>query len=107
MKDTIKKRPTSITVIGWLSIVIAGLTIISTIIGLAFFILIQQMGAGIPPVPEEIPVPFKLSCIIYRNFIPLVVAQIAFATFVLIAGIQFLKLRAWARTALEVVCWLN
>ena len=37
----------------------------------------------------------------------LILVQAVFAAYLLIAAIKFLKLRAWARTVLEVVCWLG
>jgi len=49
----------------------------------------------------------KVTMIIFENVELVASVQIVFAVFVLFAGIQFLKLHAWARTALEVVSWLG
>ena len=42
-----------------------------------------------------------------RYFDTLAILQILFALFIIIACIQFLKLHAWARAALEGISWLG
>ncbi|MEK6690913.1 MAG: hypothetical protein AABY78_06400 [Nitrospirota bacterium] len=76
------------------------------IVGLIVYNVIEQAG-GVPPVPENAPEPIKIMAVIFQNLDLLSFLQIVLAIFMLIAGIQFLRLRAWARTALEVICWIG
>ena len=107
MDDIQKKRPTAITVIGWIFIVTAILMIFSG--GLAFiaFSYVKQMAEEMPPIAEELPNQFRIMRIFFQNFGILALLQVAFAIFVLMASIHFLHLRRWARTALEIVAWLG
>lgn len=105
---TVAKRPTSVTVIGWIFIVTAILIIFSGVMGFMAFSFIEQMKQeGMPQIPEGMPMPFKAMSVIFKYFGILALLQIVFAVFVLIAGVQFLRLKAWARTALEIVSWLS
>ena len=102
-----KKRPTSVTVIGWIFIAGAILMIVSGGMGFAAFTFTKQMAGGVPPMPEEIPGQLRVMETIFQNFELIAIVQVAFALFVLIASIQFLKLRPWARHALEIISWLG
>jgi len=42
-----------------------------------------------------------------ENFPSLVWAQLVFGALALVAGVEFLKLKPWARTILEVLSWLS
>lgn len=79
MELEVKERPASIAVIGWIFIIAAVVAIFSSITNFMGFT--------------------------FTKYDFLEVLQIAFAIFVLIASIKFLKLRAWARGVLEVICW--
>ncbi len=107
MNEISKKRPTSITVIGWTFIVSAILMILSGGMGLMMFSLMNQMKADVPPITEELPDQFRAPAIIFEYYVLISLFEIAGAIFVLIAGIQFLKLRKWARNALEIISWLS
>ena len=101
-------RPTSMTVIGWLFIVgsvFAALAAVAAL--LAFNMAQQQMRATeMPEPPPDAPLVFHLMAAIMPFFGLLALVQLAIAAFVLYAASQFLKRRAWARTALESVTWL-
>jgi hypothetical protein len=88
MDDIQKKRPTGITVIGWIFIASALLVILLGVKGFADFTIKKQADGGIPP-----------------GLIAMVLGVLAI--FVIIASIQFLILRRWARTALEVIAWMG
>ena len=102
-----KKRPTAVTVIGWMFIASAILMILSGGMGLAAFTFVKQTAGGVPPLPEDIPGQLRVIEIVFQYFEPIAVVQISFAIFILIASIQFLRLQRWARTALEVISWLG
>lgn len=102
-----KKRPTSITVIGWIFIAGAILMILSGGLGFMAFSFMKQISEEMPPISEELPNQFRIMRIIFQNFGIIALLQVAFAIFVMIASIQFLKLRRWARNALEIIAWLG
>ena len=102
-----KKRPTAVTVIGWLFIAGAILMILSGGMGFAAFSFMQQLGEEMPPTPEGAPFQFGVMEVIFKHFEIIAMVQVALAVFILIASIQFLRLRRWARTALEVMIWLG
>jgi len=67
----------------------------------------QQMGGGRMPFPPNAPAQFRLMAVVFEYFGIIAMLQVAFGVFVIFAGVQFLKLQAWARTALETVSWLG
>ena len=102
-----KKRPTAITVIGWIYIAVAVLMIFSGGMGFVAFSFMQDIKGERPPTPEDTPFPFGVMDVVFQHFDLLALAQVALAAFIIIASIQFLRLRRWARTALEVIAWLG
>jgi hypothetical protein len=102
-----KKRPTAITVIGWIFLVSSILMILSGGLGFIAFSFMNQMAEEMPPIPEELLNQFQILRIIFQNFGIIALLQVALAIFVLMASIHFLKLRKWARNAVEIVAWLG
>jgi hypothetical protein len=103
------RRPTSMTVIGWLYIVGAGLTALSALMGMAASRIMVDMGEipSAADLPPDTPALIALTVSLLPFFALLSLAQLGLAGFVLYAAIQFLRRRAWARTALEVMTWLG
>jgi hypothetical protein len=103
-----KDRPASVTIIGWIFIGVAGIMIFSGTTGMISFACMKQAeGKNYLPMPEGLPGHLKIMWGIFRYFDSLAIIQILFALFVIIACIYFLKLRAWARAALEGISWLG
>jgi len=103
------KRPTSMTVIGWVFIVGSILTALSALSAMAAS---RMMGEALSSpealdLPPDVPPVFHLFLAILPFFGLLALVQLASAAFVLYAAIQFLRRRAWARTALESMTWLS
>lgn len=93
-----EKRPTSVTVIGWFWIIFSMMLLLQTVTaGLEFGVFIQRMGAD--RFYREMPWYFR-----YIWFILAVCLGGAVAGGV--AAVQLLRLKAWARTVLEVFSWL-
>lgn len=102
------KRPTAMTVIGWLFIIGSAFMILSAGMGLwALSLMRQTTGGRLPPLPPDAPAMFRVMYGLLPYFWLLGRLQIAFALFVIFAALQFLRRRAWARTALESVTWLG
>lgn len=90
-----EKRPTSVTVIGWAWIIIGGLMCLSAAMALFGSVMMGQM----PQHDIKDPLFFRM--------IPfLAIVQVGLAALGLVSGINFLKLKAWARSALEALTWL-
>lgn len=97
-------RPSSVTIIGWLAIVFGILMIFSGTFGLLVFSLTPVRPSDQPV--GGVPEPFVLMAKIFDYFGVLAAVQIAVATIMIASGAAFLRLRSWARTALEVLSWL-
>jgi hypothetical protein len=107
MDDIQKKRPTAITVIGWIFLVSSILMILSGGLGFIAFSFMKQLGEEMPPIYDELPNQYQILRIIFQNFGIAALLQVALAIFVLMASIHFLQLRKWARYALEIITWLG
>lgn len=90
-----EKRPTCITVIGWAWIVIGGLMCLSATMALFSSVMIGEIAQNEPDMP-----------FIFKIFPLLAIVQIGVAVLGLASGINFLKLKAWARSVLEGLTWL-
>lgn len=101
------ERPTSVTVIGWIWIVLGILMFLSAGMGLLAFVAQRAMIADMPSPPEELPGMHGVIWRLFQYFHIFAAVQILLAALIIVAGIHFLKLRAWARTCLEVVSWLG
>lgn len=101
------KKNTSVKVIGWIFIVIGGLMIFSGVMALIVHSSIRQMGGSFPPMSSDAPGSFHIMATLFEHIVPLVTIQITFGVFMSYAGSQFLKLRPWARAALEIISWLG
>lgn len=108
METLAKKRPTSVTVIGWIYIAVAALMILVGAMSFMSFTAIRDMeGKGFRIVIDNLAAPFKAISAIFQYFDLLAVSQILLGIFLVIASIEFLELHAWARTALEILSWLG
>ena len=97
-------RPGVVTAIGWLFIAVAALTALGGIVGLVSELIMPmpELGPGV-----RSPVAGGVVDFLTRYVHAIVGVVIAFAALLLISAEQFLKLRAWARCALEVATWLG
>ena len=94
-----EKRPTCVTVIGWVWIILGSLMFFSAIMALFSSVLIGQMSQSDPEALKDMPAIFK--------YFPLIaIGQIGIAILGFVSGISFLKLKIWARNVLEVLTWL-
>jgi len=93
-KTHLQKRPTCVSVIGWAWIIIGVNLFLSCVLGLSAWLMIGAMSE------TELDRPFF-------RILPLIcVLLLAMAVSGLVAGVHFLRLKAWARTVLEVLTWL-
>lgn len=94
--------PMSATVIGWLAIIVAVLLLIAGGRGLFAFSALTP-----PPVdPYSTEQPVTAATLFFKHGLQPIL-QVIFSVYLLVAATQFLQLRRWARSALEVACWLG
>ena len=93
-----ERMPGVLRIIAWLWIVAGGL------MALSGFMALLALSA-MPQMPEP-PPEFGLMALPFRHIGVLMAAQFVVAVIALVAGIGLLRLRAWARTTVEVMCWL-
>jgi hypothetical protein len=93
-----KKRPTCVSVIGWVWIILGAFMCFSAVMGLFASLMMGQMAGADPEMQSEMPA--------FVRFFPLLaIAQVGLAILAIVAGVKFLKLQAWARAALEGLTW--
>ena len=95
-------------VIGWISIVSAGYGVLSS--GWEYWGLIQGGGIEAPVIPDDMSGSgrvVRLVALLDEYAGVLRFLGLALSVLTLIAGIQLLRLRSWARTVLEILYWLD
>lgn len=104
---TAAARPTSITVIGWMCVVFG---LLGALGGVMTVLTTSVMSFPLaPPSPDElqgIPAPFRVVLQLFDYVRLLAAIQLALAVVLIAAGAAFLRLRAWARAAIEAMAWL-
>lgn len=98
----IEKRPTSISIIGWLWIILGTWMLFSGMVGFLAF-QFQSKAEGYQRVLQG-P---GMAAMMFRHFTAIASVQACVAIVGIVAGIQFLRLRAWARTVIEIMSWLG
>lgn len=100
------ERPTAVTVIGWVWIVYAAVKLFGGVWGLVAWRLggLRDFVVG-PGSPTILPMAILRTA--FGRFAVALTAQILFASAVLIAATALLRMRPWARTAIEVLSWLG
>ncbi len=100
------KRPTAVSVIAWTWIITGGFAVVSGIMSLLIFAAMPTLQSELSHAPG-MPQGVGLMTSMFRYFGWLVVAQLVLAAVAIVAGIQFLQLRPWSRTALEMLSWIS
>jgi len=102
-------RPTMVTVLGWIWIALGSFMTLTSLMVLMFSIGLSELmhgevvrDAGMSGVPGA-----GLMVWVFGHFNLLAAGQLFIAILVLVAGVQLLHLRRWARVFLEAVCWLG
>jgi hypothetical protein len=98
-------RPYVVGVIGWTFLVLAILRIIQTVLFYAFW-KFAGLERGLPTfLPWRLPAgPYDVNAVV-KNLGPAILVQGLIALAVGYAAWNLLRLRSWARLAIEIVCW--
>lgn len=99
------KRPTGITITAWLWIVTGGLMIFSAVMAGFAYTMMGDMGPP-PSTSSEMPAEFAVMSSIFRYFGVLLLLQGIVAVVAIWAGVSLLRMKQWARTAIEVLSWI-
>lgn len=106
MNQTTITRPAGIAAIAWLWIAGGILLLISALLTWAVLSLFGSAQL-VAVAPGRVPADLELINTLLSNMGVLVWTQVAIGALSIYAGVQFLKLRAWARTAVEVLTWVS
>jgi hypothetical protein len=99
-------KPAGVTFTAWLWIVTGGLMVFSAVLGGLAYSMMRQRG-GLPAPLLDIPSEFALTNSVSQGFGVLLALQCVVALVAVWAGIALLQLQAWARTTIEVLCWVS
>jgi len=103
-------RPKSVKVISWVWISTGILTVFSSLMSFFSLAMMQEMlGSEAFPleqIPPDLQALLKPMMLVLDNFELIMVLQLVVAIFAIVSGVYFLKLRKWARTAMEALTWL-
>lgn len=97
-------RPTAVTVIGWLYVAFGVLAALAGLFGTAMSLLIP-VDRTPSPSRFDAPAPFGLLSVVFDHIWALTALQLLLGVFMAVAGAAFLKLRSWARPAVEAIAW--
>ena len=100
-------RPLSIPVIGWSTIMASVIMIAVDAMSLLSFSTLDSFNLDSSMLNQYVPQGMKRVMDLYSYSRVWTWYGIVFFGFALVAGIQFVRLRAWGRKALEVVCWVG
>jgi lysylphosphatidylglycerol synthetase-like protein (DUF2156 family) len=100
------KRPTAVSVIAWTWIITGGFAVFSGIMSLLMFAAMPTLQSELSHAPG-MSQGVGLMTSMFRYFGWLVAVQLVLAAVAIVAGIQFLRLRSWARAALEILSWVS
>jgi hypothetical protein len=108
MQTTIPpSRPLSIPVIGWSTIMASVIMIAVDAMSLFSFNTLDSLNLDASMLSQYVPQGMKKVMDLYSYSRVWTCYGILFFGFALFAGIQFVRLRAWGRKALEIVCWVG
>lgn len=106
MNQSTVVRPAGITAIAWLWIVGGILLLVGALLTWALLSMIGSM-TPLSTFPGKVPADSEFMNLLLRNVGVFVLVQVAIGVASIYAGAQLLKLRAWARTAVEVLTWVS
>jgi hypothetical protein len=101
-----QKRPASMIFISVVFIVISLFLFFHVIKNITTTPAIFEMIELMRQMEADVPVHLLAMIFIFKNFHVFGSLEMIFSIFIITAAIHFLKLRAWARTALELSAWV-
>lgn len=100
MTESVKKRPTAVTVIAWFWFLSGCWSALASVVS---FWSEPPSESLVNQAAKDVP----LLAVVYRHYTLAALSQFAYAAAYIVAGIGLLRLRAWARTTVEVIAWVE
>jgi hypothetical protein len=101
-------RPAAVTLIGWVWIVLAALSLGGSLIGFAVRRLVDDVSISIRQRgPVDLPGAFESFAWVLEHYSLILTLQLATAAAILFVAVSFLRRRSWARPALVAVHYLS
>jgi hypothetical protein len=100
-------RPLSIPVIGWSTIMASIIMVAVDAMSLLSSTMLDSFNLDASMLGQYVPQGMKKVMDLYSYSRIWTWYGIVFFGFALVAGIQFVRLKAWGRKALEIVCWVG
>ncbi|MCX6133421.1 MAG: hypothetical protein NTU47_06360 [Ignavibacteriales bacterium] len=99
----------SIAMIGWTTVIASAVMIVIDVLSLLSSTMLDtlDLSGSMPLLSQYVPDSTKTVVNLFRYSRWWTGYGILFFGFVLVAGLQFLRLRAWGRKALEIACWVG
>lgn len=106
MNSAPSARPAGVTVIAWLWIATGGFMLVS---GLGAIFAAPRVGSADGGFVMSLVTAPDSSALgmFFRHLIPFAVLQSLIGAFAVVAAVEFLRLRAWARLAMEALSWVS
>ena len=105
MEEIKIRRPGGLTIIGWCYIALCVIAIISGIFSLTSFTWMSRQIKNTPELLNELPPEYQVIFSFLKFIYIVIVFQVLLSVFIILVGVEFLKMRAWARTGLEFINW--
>jgi hypothetical protein len=101
------ERPRAVTVIGWVWIVLSGILLLKALLNLLTWSVLHSTAPALLQTFGEryANMPFVQAILAHADV--MLLTQATFWTLVLISGWNLLRLRPWARVAIQAVCCLG
>ena len=98
----------SIAIIGWTTVIASAIMIVVNVTSLLAYSMFDSLDQSLttPLLSQLLPQSMKKVVDLYRYSRWWTAYGIFYFAFVLVAGVQFLRLQAWGRKALEIACWI-
>jgi hypothetical protein len=107
MEDS-RMRPRAVALVGGIYMLVGFFMLLSGGAAIASMLLVDTAAqSGMAESLSGAPAMLKVTVVFVRYFGAVAVFQVIAAVAVIVSAVQFLKLRAWARAALEVFTWLS
>lgn len=99
-------RPASVSVIAWIWIVSGVFIIVSGVMGIDALSDLPELMPD-KDLPKQVPPVLAVMMGLSHYLIWLTALQMVIAVLAVVAGVYYLKLRAWARGILELLTWVS
>ena len=107
MSEPEDPRPRSVSVIGWLWLILGVLLLCRSVVNMVLWKILQPDLLGFLEAFGEVPQrQQRFLRPLFEHLTAIQAWEAIFAAAVILIALQLLRLRPWARAAMEAVCWI-